>query len=367
MENRKIFAIAAAVIVSMTVGSASAMPLRAATQTPVSQSEVNQIDSSSDVTVEVTDGVMGYQSDSETDQTADENTDSADDIERSEQKADSTTASRVGYYPFEIQYETQNGVPIVIKTFKITADVDPSVLVEQDWEQDGYRYTHSETLMDEPEQIVEEKTIAEPVTFNTEDDDEATIRAAINPILDYSEGGYTGQLTLDYDSLVTTETDTEGYSYPIRKTVEVHNLPDNDYAYLDKDLNGLKLEGAEWKLETGVQREDDIIPGTYTAVATYSGTGYGTRATGYTNSVYYTGTVKRLVDGDIVCSIVYRGEGTFPWAALFAGLAVLAVAGAVAAMILRGIIIVPALAGWLAKRKGKSQNDGTPPVEIPYE
>ncbi|MBM6923536.1 hypothetical protein H9X81_07525 [Hydrogenoanaerobacterium saccharovorans] len=370
MESRKIAAITAAIIVSTTVGTASALPLLPAQHTPISY-EVDQLDSSSEMTVEVTDGVLGYQSDASDE--AGESPGEAQEEESSQAEATretiQTTASRTGYYPFQIQYEEQNGVPIIIKSFRITADVDPSVLIESDWKQDGYRYSQSEILIDEPEQVVEEKMVAEPVTFETEKNDEESIRAAISPILDYNEGGFSGQLALDYDSIITKETDTESYSYPIRKTMEFHNLPNNDYAYLDKDLDGLKLESAEWKLETGVQREEDIIPGTYTAIATYIGTGYGTKATGYTSTVYYTGTVKRLVDGDIICSIVYRGEGTFPWTGFFAGLALLAIAGAVVAMILRGIIIVPALGNWLAKRKAKAkgQTDDKPPVEIPYE
>ena len=62
MESRKIAAITAAIIVSTTVGTASALPLLPAQHTPISY-EVDQLDSSSEMTVEVTDGVLGYQSD----------------------------------------------------------------------------------------------------------------------------------------------------------------------------------------------------------------------------------------------------------------------------------------------------------------
>lgn len=86
-------------------------------------------------------------------------------------------------------------------------------------------------------------------------------------------------------------------------------------------MNGLTLQSADWELQSSVQRVDDLIPGTYTAYATYTGTGYGTRATSYTNTAYYTGTVKKVSDGDVICSIVYRGEPLVPWAAIFAAVA----------------------------------------------
>ena len=180
--------------------------------------------------------------------------------------------------------------------------------------------------------------------------------------MDYNEGGFSGPLTLDYDSISTEATDTESYSYPIRKTIEVNNLSDNDYAYLDKEMNGLTLQGAEWELQSPVQRADDLIPGSYTAYATYTGTGYGTRATSYTSTAYYTGTVKKVTDGDMICSIVYRGVGTFPWAGVFAGLGLLALAAAAAVLVMRGIIVIPALAAWRSRRKA---DDSKPPVEIP--
>lgn len=356
MKKYAFWALAAAMILSSLAIPASAMPAQPKTELVGLPYYEPAADEGSNISVTVTDGVLGYQEDSEGTE------DSQEEVEPEEETVQDTTVSRTGYYPYSIQYEEQNGKPIIIKSFKLPVNVDPSTLIEEEWEEDGYRYTKTEILMDEPEQIIDERTIAEPIIFETEDDDPETIRAAIEPIMEYDQNGYTGQLTLDYDSISTTATDTESYSYPIRKTIEVNNLPDNDYAYLSKKMDGLTLQSADWELQSSVQRVDDLIPGTYTAYATYTGTGYGTRATGYTNTAYYTGTVKRISDGDVICSIVYRGEPLVPWAAIFAAVALLALAGAVAVMILRGIIIVPALAGWLARRRN---NNEKPPVEVP--
>lgn len=358
MKSYVFRALAAAVIISSLAIPASAMPVESKAAPPALPYYQAAAEEGSSIAVTVTDGVLGYQ-----EQANESGSEPEEPVsEEKEEEAQDTTVARTGYYPYSIQYEEQNGKPIIIKSFKLPVNVDPSTLIEDEWEEDGYRYTKSEILMDEPEQIVDERTIAEPIVFETEDDDPETIRAAIEPIMEYNQNGYTGQLTLDYDSISTTESDTENYSYPISKTIEVNNLPDNDYAYLKKEMDGLTLQSADWELQSSVQRVDDLIPGTYTAYATYTGTGYGTRATSYTNTAYYTGSVKRVTDGDMICSIVYRGEPLVPWAAIFAAVALLAVAGAVAVMILRGIIIVPALAGWLAKRRS---NNEKPPVEVP--
>ena len=324
MKSYVFRALAAAVIISSLAIPASAMPVESKAAPPALPYYQAAAEEGSSIAVTVTDGVLGYQ------EQADESGSEPEEpvSEEKEEEPQDTTVARTGYYPYSIQYEEQNGKPIIIKSFKLPVNVDPSTLIEDEWEEDGYRYTKSEILMDEPEQIVDERTIAEPIVFETEDDDPETIRAAIEPIMEYNQNGYTGQLTLDYDSISTTESDTENYSYPISKTIEVNNLPDNDYAYLKKEMDGLTLQSADWELQSSVQRVDDLIPGTYTAYATYTGTGYGTRATSYTNTAYYTGSVKRVTDGDMICSIVYRGEPLVPWAAIFAAVALLAVAGA---------------------------------------
>lgn len=364
MKNHVLKALCAALLITSMAVPASAQPVPGKPAASPSTLVLLETNNDESVAVTVTDGVMGYTAEEEDTGAAEETPDETPEEEKKdkEKEEDRTTVSRVGYYPFQVQYEEQNGTPIVIKSFRVPTGVDPSSLIEDEWEEDGYRYSQYEILMDEPELVVEEKTVAEPITFTTEKNDPEEVRAAIDPILEYNKNGYTGQLTLDYSSISTTETDTETYAYPIKKTVEVNNLSDNDYAFLDKELNGLTLQGAEWKLENGVPRADDIIPGSYTAYATYTGTGYGTRPTGYTHTAYYTGTVKRVTDGDMVCSIVYRGDGMFPWTGFFAGLALLALAAAGAVMVMRGIIVIPAL---VARQNRRKDDDSKPPVEIP--
>ena len=174
MKSYVFRALAAAVIISSLAIPASAMPVESKAAPPALPYYQAAAEEGSSIAVTVTDGVLGYQ------EQADESGSEPEEpvSEEKEEEPQDTTVARTGYYPYSIQYEEQNGKPIIIKSFKLPVNVDPSTLIEDEWEEDGYRYTKSEILMDEPEQIVDERTIAEPIVFETEDDDPETIRAA---------------------------------------------------------------------------------------------------------------------------------------------------------------------------------------------
>jgi len=312
---------------------------------------VSSADSNEGFTISVSDGVIG------------QNNSGPTEVQRGED--DNTTANLIGFYPYEIRYENHNGAPIIIKSFKVPAGHDPDSLIEEDFEEDGFIYSKKDVLISEAEKITDGKTVAEAISFATEDNEQASILAAISPIIDYSEGGYTGQLALDYASIMSTIASEESYSYPIRRTVEVSNLDDNDYAYLNKNLNGLTLTGVDtWDLSNGVQRAETMIPGQLTAHAVYTGTGYGTKVTGYTNTAYYTGYVTRTYEGDAVYSIVYKGvedpssvvKNEIPWTGIFATLAILVLIGGAAALLF--LKVIPAI-------RNRNNGGGTPPVEVP--
>lgn len=333
----------------------AAMAFPASAQAPAEEAAMTESAAAGEAegfAVSVSDGVKGIPS--------------AEPTEVRRMENDGLPSSAAGLYPFDIQYENRSGSPVIIKSYKVPPGSDPASLVEEDFEEDGYLYSRKDILMREPEMITVGKTVAEPISFATEDNDQASLLASLYPIIDYNEGGYSGQLTLDYASIISAVAGEESYAYPIRKTVEVNNLADNDYAYLDKSRNGLTLADADWNLQDGVQRAETMIPGHYTAYATYTGTGYGTRVTGYLNTAYYTGYVTRTYEGDTVYSIVYRGiqlpadtdEDAFPWNGVFIVLGLLALTGAAAALLF--FKVIPAL------RNRNNGDGGPPPVEVPH-
>ncbi|MCR2026023.1 hypothetical protein [Anaerotruncus colihominis] len=355
MKKRTLYLLCGILVISSISIQASAyqgQETASNSPTPITILE-DEADGNESLSVSVSDGVIGFNSSEPVE---------AEPERDEEPEDDGTTVSKVGLYPFEIKYEKHNDSPVIIKSFRVPAGVDPATLVEADFEENNYRYSKQDILMDKAEEVITQKTIAEPIVFTTEDDDPATIQAALEPIMEYNEGGFSGQLLLDYDSIVSTAAEKKTYSYPITRTVEVHNLDNNDYAYLDKKMGGLTLANADWKLQNGVQRADDIIPGMYTAYATYTGTGYGTKINGYNNTAYYTGTVTRVTEGDTICSIIYKGESTVPWTGIAIILGLLTLAGAGAVMVMRGIITIPAILTW--NRRNGNENP-PPPVEIP--
>ena len=223
-------------------------------------------------------------------------------------KMDELLAGTV-FYPFEIQYEEHLGRPLIIKSYRVPADYNPMVLVDKDFEEDGYYYKKQDIIEDIPDIIFDKKVVAKSITFTTDDNKQETLKAALEPVLEYDEDGYIGQLTIDYESIVSFPSGETNYSYPIVKTKEINNLESNDVAYIRKEMNGLSLTDVDWELQTG---SDGRVPDLYTAYATYKGTGYGKNVNEYVNTACYMGTVYKETKGDKICSVIYKGERNFP-------------------------------------------------------
>ena len=126
--------------------------------------------------------------------------------------------------------------------------------------------------------------------------------AVLAPLLDYDADGYTGQLALDSASVCTAPADKKSYSYTVSDSRDFTNLPRNDTYSIPKTAtkNGvsLKLADVAWTA-TG--------DGLYSATALYTGTGYGSKVTGYTTTASYTGTVARSTLKSVTWKVIYEG------------------------------------------------------------
>lgn len=168
----------------------------------------SKVDESDPLSMTVSEGVIGYSPANQTQLTDSEG-------------AARSTAPEIGYYPFEIQYQTHNGSPVIIKSFKVPAGISPEDLVEGDFKEDDYIYSRRDVLMKESEEETDTKTVYEEIQFATENNEQATLLASLAPVIDYNEGGYSGQLVLDYSSIISSVAGETSYSYPIRRVVEV--------------------------------------------------------------------------------------------------------------------------------------------------
>ncbi len=149
-------------------------------------------------------------------------------------------------------------------------------------------------------------------TLESESGKVADIVAAAVPVLPYSEDGYTGQLLLDVAAIVVEENGTTTYSYRVEDVREYANLDRNDAAYIPKTVlkNGvtLQLENIEWVVMGQHPVDGRMVPNLFKAIATYAGTATGSRATGYTATLTYTGEVTKTNPSTMVCTVIFRGE-----------------------------------------------------------
>ena len=241
-------------------------------------------------------------------------------------------------HPFDIEYREVGGRCILIRRFELKPGQDAARITGTTYyEQGEVKYRLLEVLQKEESGVRESKMACQTVTIRTEDGDRAAALAQLSPLAEYSEGGFSGQLALDYASIQTVPTDTKSCAYPIRATREFTGLDRADASYIPKSIQHgygvtLQLADVDWSSLGASYRDDRDLPSSFTAQATYTATGYGTKATGYTTTAQYVGEVYRETPGNVLLSVVYEQVPDHTEAAirLYFVLALVAVALAVA-------------------------------------
>lgn len=220
------------------------------------------------------------------------------------------------YYPFEITNVDERGTWLVVKSYEVPADVDPQTdLVEQDVYREGKLYEARDILQKKTPGSTDSREASKSVTITSASKDKTAILKQLDEQTFYSEGGYEGYLTLDQNSIKSEVSGTSGYSYPITEKKEYTGLTRNDPSLIEKSIvkNGvtLNLGDVNW-MSMGSTVSGDSIVSTYKAVATYSGTAYGSKADGYIVTAEYKGTVTKEVAGDYIYSIIYAPAAEKP-------------------------------------------------------
>ena len=87
-------------------------------------------------------------------------------------------------------------------------------------------------------------------------------------------------------------------------------------SYIDKtvvkDGRTLSLSNVTWSVESTALVGDELVPATYSAVATYSGSASSTVATGYITTAEYKGTVVSSGVSSILYTVTYLGTEILP-------------------------------------------------------
>lgn len=220
------------------------------------------------------------------------------------------SASAASYVADDINYQNLNGQQQAIMVYTLLPDQQPEDLIEQDFEYDGYLYAYSGMTKQE-QTFNEEKLHTETITVNTGSKDLKDILAELKPTIEFDDGTSQGILALDHE---TIKTEAAGYKtsiYTVTATKNFTGLASNDSSLIDptavKNGRTLSLSNITWSVESTALVGDALVPATYSAVATYSGTASSTVATGYITTAEYTGKVTASGISSIKYTVTYIG------------------------------------------------------------
>lgn len=201
----------------------------------------------------------------------------------------------------DVRLINENGQNLLIKTWEVPADFDPEQLTESDIEKGGYRYQKSYLMLVSENTDVDTKLASQTVTVVHSEKDGASAR--LQPLMEYNQDGYKGQLALQADSIYTEATQKNSYAYTVTDTKEFSGLERNDPYGIPKTTvkNGVTLELADidWT---------SMGEGNYYATASYQGTAYGANVTEYTSTATYLGEVTKETIGSVTYAVVYEGS-----------------------------------------------------------
>lgn len=214
-----------------------------------------------------------------------------------------TVTASAAYIPEDVISENRDGRQLIVKTYMLPPDADPSGLVEEPFEVEGYSYHHLETVKEE-QTFEDSKIQTEVVTLETDVDDLAAILEQLDASMEYNKDGYSGVLTLDH---TTIQTEAAGYTtkyYTITDTKQFTGLDRNDPSYVPtttvKNGSTLKLSDISWTVTGTGLADDTLVPTSYTAIFGGSVTGISDRSGAYDGSIQAWLPIKDIVQGVVV-------------------------------------------------------------------
>jgi len=201
----------------------------------------------------------------------------------------------------DVRMVNEDSQHLMIKTFDVPPDFDPNQLAEEEFRKNGYSYKMSYLLQVSENYSHESKLASQTVTVTHKEEDEAMAKLA--PLLDYSEGGFTGQLTLNIDSIFTEPSNRSSYTYRLTDTREYAGFERSDTYGVPKTVTKggatLQLVDVSWT---------PMGDGRYNAQASYSGTAVGTTVDDYISTASYVGQVNKDTLESITYAVVYEGS-----------------------------------------------------------
>ncbi len=270
-------------------------------------------------------------------------------------------SASAAHVPEEVVTENRNGQQLIIKTYTLSPQDDPSGLIQEPFDLDGFHYEHMETVK-EDQSFRDSKQHTETVTLETSTQNLSDILAQLPPTKEYAQDGYAGVLTLDHTTLNTVAAGYTSQRYTISDTRQYTDLDRNDPAYVPTTVvkNGttLSLTNITWSTTGTGLYGDTLLPTSYTATATYSAAGSRQVATGYVTTANYTGEITAEGVQSVRYTVTYlgaalpesqpepepeAGASIVPWVILGASLLALAGGGVAAFILLRPNAVIYAM------------------------
>lgn len=216
------------------------------------------------------------------------------------------------FTPVSVEPIEINGVPTLAKTYEMPPDFDPAALKEEPFSQDGYWYRYDR--MDKSIQYkTDTKDAEDAVTIDAPSADLATVIDQFPVTKAYTKDGYSGDLTLDLQSVQVNATGyktiTDSHPHSVTKT---YNLPYNDRSLVPETVqgDGMNLPRTSLTWTEAANVSDSDVPNAWTATAVYSKTTYTSRqvATGYQASAVYRGEISKTDIDHVTYIVTYIGS-----------------------------------------------------------
>ena len=245
--------------------------------------------------------------------------------------------------PAEVERKNINGTEYLVKTYILPPDGDPAVLIEEDFELDGFSFTHQTTVSEE-NTTIDAKLVNETRTAETEGKQLEVVLKKFPSTIAYDADGYRGSLALDTGSISTEATGYTTSTRTISTTQAYPSLMYQDPSMIPqtaiKDGVTLSLTDVSWAVTGTSLAGDSLVPTEFTATAMYTKKVSSQVATGYTSTASYTGEVRKENVTGVVHTLTYLGtlvpapaldpnakSDTAPWGRIIAGIALLLAMG----------------------------------------
>lgn len=226
-----------------------------------------------------------------------------------------TVSAFAAEVPESFVCENLNGQQRIVKTYVLSPESDPDALKEGAFNYDGYLYTWAYTTKEE-NPFVLIRNVTETATVETARNDLTEILELLAPTIEYDDGEYRGELSLDHTSLRTEAAGYETRRSSVSETKVIPNLASNDMSYIPattvKNGKTLNLAGVDWQVTGTALVGEDLVPSQYQAVATYTGSSSYQAATGYVTTAEYKGEVTAEGIENVTYVVVYTGTEIQP-------------------------------------------------------